>query len=105
ESDGELELRGYKRYAYNPADSLEQNYTNRERASRYVGQLAGTIELRATGRHWIKFVAISAYAGQELWLDQIHIIPVEMDQIWPKPSTADGSLVYKEDLPPQGIFE
>ncbi len=105
ESDGELELRGYKRYAYHPSDSLEQNYTSRDRASRYVGQLAGTIELKATGRHWIKFVAISAYAGAELWLDQIQIIPAEMDQVWPKPNIEDGSLVYKEDLPEQGTFE
>ncbi|MFB6340810.1 fasciclin domain-containing protein [Saccharicrinis sp. FJH62] len=105
ESDGELELRGFKRYPYNPADSLEQNYTRHTIAQRYTGQLAGTIDFRTTGRHWIKFVAISAYAGNELWLDQIHIIPVEEDQVWPKPNTDDNSMVYKEDLPPQGTFE
>lgn len=103
ESDGELELRGFKRYCYHPADSLENNYSANIRASRYTGQYAGTAKFESTGRHWIKFVAISAYAGNELWLDQIHIIPTDYDQVWPKPSVTDGSLVYKEDLPPQVV--
>ncbi len=105
-SEEENELRGLKWFTFRPsADSLEYRYINKKDAETMVGQLAGTIEVETTGTHKIKFVGISAYAGQTLWLDQIQFIPDDMDQLWPRRSTNDNSDIEKEGLPPMVIPE
>jgi uncharacterized surface protein with fasciclin (FAS1) repeats len=98
ESEGALELRGWKLYSYSAADSLQKdrNYMSSDGAGRYNAQLAGTVEVKTTGIHTVKFVGISGTNG--VWLDQIQFIPVEMDQLWPRVNVYDGSWVYKEDL-------
>jgi hypothetical protein len=98
ESEGSLELRGWKLYSYSAADSLlmDKNYMSSDGAGRYNSQLAGTIEVKTTGVHTVKFVGISGTNG--VWLDQIQFIPVEADQLWPRINVYDGSWVYKDDL-------
>jgi uncharacterized surface protein with fasciclin (FAS1) repeats len=98
-SDEEYELTGWKWYQYNPKDSLEYNYNyiGADGSGRFAGQLAGTIDVEVTGTHKIKFVGITGTNG--CWLDEIHFIPVENNQIWPRVNVLDGSLVYKETLP------
>jgi uncharacterized surface protein with fasciclin (FAS1) repeats len=98
-SDEEYELTGWKWYQYNPKDSLEgkYNYIGSDGSGRFAGQLAGTVDIAATGTHKVKFVGITGTNG--CWLDEIQFIPVENNQIWPRVNVNDGSLVYKETLP------
>jgi uncharacterized surface protein with fasciclin (FAS1) repeats len=98
-SDEEYELTGWKWYQYNPKDSLEgkYNYIGSDGSGRFAGQLAGTVDIAATGTHKVKFVGITGTNG--CWLDEIQFIPVENNQIWPRVNVNNGSLVYKESLP------
>jgi uncharacterized surface protein with fasciclin (FAS1) repeats len=112
-----LELTGWKWYQINLKDSLyygdticttdyhadygkvfTRDYFGEEGISRYIGQLAGTVEVTATGPQKVKFVGITGTNG--CWLDQIQFIPVENDQLWPRVSVTDGRLIYKKMLPP-----
>lgn len=105
-SEEEYELQGLKWYSFWPErDSTAYRYVDGSGSGRFTGQLAGTINVETTGRHKVKFVGITAYAGQRLWLDQIHFIPTDEDQIWPKSNVEDNSRVYKEGLPPMTIPE
>jgi uncharacterized surface protein with fasciclin (FAS1) repeats len=93
--DEELLLQGFKRYNYNIADStgfLTDYY------GRFSGRLAGTIEVPTTGSHTIRFNTINN-GDKYLWIDMIHIIPYENDQLWPR-VMHDGSLVEKPDWYP-----
>jgi len=105
-SEEEYELQGLKWYSFWPAtDSTEYRYVANGGATRFTGQLAGTINVETTGRHKIRFVAITAYAENKLWLDQMHFIPTDMDQIWPRSNVFDNSRIYKEGLPPMTVPE
>lgn len=93
-SDEELELIGFKRYSYNPADSV----TLTDNAGRFVSQLAGTVEVPNTGRHTIKFEVINN-GDKDFWVDMIQFIPFEEDQIWPRIDN-EGILRDKPDWYP-----
>ncbi|HYX08569.1 MAG TPA: fasciclin domain-containing protein [Bacteroidales bacterium] len=86
-SDDDLELTGYKRYNFNPNDSTvvaaagEPFWTDLH--GRFVGRLAGTIDVPTTGKHTIKFVTIND-GRDHVWLDMIHIIPYDDPQTWPR---------------------
>lgn len=112
-SDGELNLIDVKIYnydpgAYTPADETEaakqevitrgisNNWTTN--TGRYGSQLAGTVIVEETGAQTLEFVAISGGVNAQVWLDQIHFIPSDEEQNWPRINWRDGSLVYKEDL-------
>lgn len=112
-SDGELNLVDVKIYNYDPgnytpADETEtalnevitQGIANNWAANtgRYGSQLAGTVIVQETGPQTIEFVAISGGVNAQVWLDQIHFIPADEEQNWPRVNWKDGSLVYKEDL-------
>ncbi|ASB48023.1 fasciclin domain-containing protein [Alkalitalea saponilacus] len=108
-SERELESRGYKFYQWNPDDIaytrsddndpditrniLESNYIA---DSRVFGMLAGTITVPTTGSHALRFVGISG--TKEFWLDMVHFIPVDEDQLWPRVNTKNGRLVTKEEI-------
>ena len=104
-SEEEYALQGLKWYTFNPStDSTAYRYISQEAVRRYLGQLAGTIDVKTTGRHRLKFVSIWAGSGGKLWLDQIHFIPVNENdpndgQIWPRSNVIDNTPVYKEGLP------
>jgi uncharacterized surface protein with fasciclin (FAS1) repeats len=94
ETDEELEARGFKRYNYVLADSSE--YFTLWKGV-FVGQLAGTIDVLTTGTHKIRFDVLNNADGG-MWLDQIHFIPVDADQIWPRVKL-DGTLIYAPEVP------
>lgn len=85
--DADLELTGYKRYNYNPADTAysvnagERLWT--DGGGRFVARLAGTIDVPTTGSHKIKFSTIND-GRDHVWLDMIQFIPYDMEQTWPR---------------------
>lgn len=93
-SDDELELIGYKRYNYNPADSI----TLTDNAGRFVAQLAGTVDVPNTGRHTIRFEVINN-GDKDFWVDMIQFIPFGEDQLWPRIDN-EGILRDKPDWYP-----
>ena len=105
-SEEEYALQGLKWYLFWPdLDSTAYRYIDGSGVRRFVSQLAGTIDVTTTGRHNLKFVAISGGSGGQLWLDQVHFIPVKEEdpnygQIWPRSNIVDNTPVYKEGLPP-----
>lgn len=105
-SEEEYLLQGLKWYLFDPkTDSTAYRYIDGSGVRRFVGQLAGTVDVETTGRHTLRFSSISGGSGGKLWLDQIHFIPVnESDpnqgQIWPRSNIEDNTPVYKEGLPP-----
>jgi uncharacterized surface protein with fasciclin (FAS1) repeats len=92
-TDEELLLQGYKRYNYEPADSV--NLTG---GNYYVGQLAGKVNVPTTGTHKVKFVVINN-GDKTLWIDMMQFIPVESDQLWPRVDN-QGILREKPDWYP-----
>lgn len=88
-TDEELELTGYKRYNYNPADTASY-YTDLH--GRFVGRLAGTIEIPSTGRYQMKFTVLNNEMNG-VWIDMVHFIPTDLNQIWPR-LNKDGVLIY-----------
>ncbi|MBN2214521.1 MAG: fasciclin domain-containing protein [Bacteroidales bacterium] len=93
-TDEELELIGYKRYSYNPTDSI----TLTDNAGRFVAQLAGSVDVPSTGQHTITFEVINN-GDKEFWVDMIQFIPFEEDQLWPRIDN-DGILRDKPDWYP-----
>ncbi len=85
--DADLELTGYKRYNFNPADTAYQENAGEilwtDAGGRFVGKLAGTIDVPTTGSHKIKFSTIND-GRDHVWLDMIHFIPYDMPQTWPR---------------------
>ena len=110
-SDGELNLMGTKIYNYDPrayysSDSitLSENIANGiannwvSEAARYASQYVGTVHVTETGTQTLEFITISGGTYAHVRFDQIHFIPVDEDQNWPRINYKDGSKVYKEDL-------
>ena len=89
-TDEELELTGYKRYNYNPNDT---NSYYSDYHGRFVGRLAGTFEVPATGRYQMRFTVLNNEMGGT-WVDMVHFIPTDQNQIWPK-QDKDGILIYE----------
>lgn len=78
-TDAELEAIGWKRYTEN---------TDRVMA----GRLVGTIELKTTQRHILRFEGINGTQNTN-HLDMIHFIPVDEDQVLPR-FKPDGTKIY-----------
>jgi len=93
-TDEELLSIGHKRYNYDTADSTYLT----DRGGRFAGNLAGTIDVETTGNHTIRLSGIGP-GEKGLWLDMIHIIPVEQNQIWPRVGH-NGTLMDKPDWYP-----
>jgi uncharacterized surface protein with fasciclin (FAS1) repeats len=79
-SDADLEAIFYKRYTVNTD-------------SRWVGRNVGIVDIATTGRHTLRLQAISG-TGNSNWLDMIHFIPINDNQILPR-FNVDGSRVYQ----------
>jgi uncharacterized surface protein with fasciclin (FAS1) repeats len=110
-SDGELNLIGLKIYNYDPdaysasdstelasvvANGIANNWV--ANAGRYASEYAGTVVVTETGTQTLQFVAISGGVNAQVYLDQIHFIPADEEQNWPRINWKNGSKVYKEDL-------
>lgn len=91
-TDEELELTGYKRYNYNPADT-NSYYTDQH--GRFSSRLAGTIEIPSTGQYQMKFTVLNNEMNG-IWIDMVHFIPVDINQIWPR-LDKDGILIYEPE--------
>lgn len=57
-------------------------------------KLLGTIKVLSTGRHVIRFDALSGSKGDGCNWDMIQFIPVDEDQVWPM-IAMNGDLIYK----------
>lgn len=80
-SDSELEAIGYKRYT----DDATRNV--------YVGRLVGTYEFKTTQKQTIRITPIVGTQNNN-YLDMIHIIPADDDQILPR-FLPSGEKVYQ----------
>jgi len=79
----EQEAQGWKQYT-DPKDN------------RWTGRLLGTIEVKTTDVHTFRITALSnrgGSTGNRIWLDQIHIIPVDAPQTVPR-FKRDGTPVF-----------
>jgi uncharacterized surface protein with fasciclin (FAS1) repeats len=102
-TDDDLEFLGYKRYlkpdmpcpVFNNALPKDLK-GNTVKGSCYVGRLVGKVKFEKHGTHKIKIdcVTVNLNAGY-FNLDMIHIIPANMDQVWPKFNSL-GQQVFKE---------
>lgn len=71
-----------------------KRYSAKERNSTMNSRLLGTIVVESTGRHWLKFESINQAKASNVWLDMIHFIPVDDDQLWPR-FDVEGNAIYK----------
>jgi uncharacterized surface protein with fasciclin (FAS1) repeats len=69
---------GMKRSAH---FSGEYNYSTTVNVGFYLGK----VTLSTSGKHWLKITALTAGYGANTYFDYIEFIPVDDDQIWPKP--------------------
>ncbi|MCK7553593.1 hypothetical protein MKQ70_00665 [Chitinophaga sedimenti] len=82
-SDAELEAIGWKQYTEARAYNTDSNY---------AGKLVGTYEFKTTQRQQIRIIPISGTQNNN-YLDMIHIIPIDDNQILPRFAT-DGTKKY-----------
>lgn len=61
-------------------------------SNNWAGRLVGTADITYTGTHTIRFTNLSG-TQDDNWLDMIHFIPVDMDQLSPT-FQQDGTPVY-----------
>lgn len=79
-SDSELEAIGWKRYTENTG-------------SQFAGRLVGTYEFTTTQKHTIRITPLAG-TQNENYLDMIHFIPVDENQILPR-FRNDGTLIFE----------
>ena len=58
----------------------------------------GIAELKTSGTHWFKLTALANGTAAYYWLDQVHFIPLDADQIWPK-FDEDGTALPRPPSP------
>ncbi|MEM2137156.1 MAG: fasciclin domain-containing protein [Candidatus Methanomethylicia archaeon] len=79
---------GWKRYMFDPHDTVYYSDAN----GRFVAQLAGTIEVKSTGRHIIRLEVLNNGDGH-MWIDGFEFRPIDMDPLWPR-INRDGQWIY-----------
>lgn len=77
-TDAEIESLGWKKYTLGGS---------------FAGRLVGTVELKTTERHSLRFEAISG-SNREIIFDMVHFIPVDEVQYLPR-FAPDGSKVWQ----------
>jgi uncharacterized surface protein with fasciclin (FAS1) repeats len=55
-----------------------------------VAQYLGKITFSSSGSHWLKLTSLTPNSGKDMNVDYVEFIPVDDDQIWPKPGQ-DGT--------------
>lgn len=91
-----------------PAEVLRaagwKRYTAKERNSTMCSRELGTIVVQSTGRHTLTFNVVDRGRTGAMWMDMIHFIPVEDDQLWPR-FDMKGNMVFQttpcEEIWPQ----
>lgn len=83
-SDSEMEALGFKWH------------TEQTSSSNYVCRYLGTIDIATTDKHVIRFEGIGTGAGDGngTWIDMVHFIPADIDQLWPRFHT-NGTIIQK----------
>lgn len=84
--EDELEARGWKEYLINGTNG-----------NRHVARLIGVVDVTSTGEHILRFDRVfgNGRANGGIWLDMIHFIPEDMEQIWPK-FGRDGQAYFQD---------
>lgn len=77
-SDTEMESLGWKRYTTGGS---------------FAGRLVGTVDIKTTERHKVRFEAISG-TNRDLHFDMVHFIPVDQPQYLPR-FAPDGTKVFQ----------
>ena len=70
-----------------------KRYNAKKATSTFISKLIGVIKVDYTGRHTLRFDAVSGGKNAEIGLDMIQFIPVEQDQLWPR-FDIDGKAIY-----------
>lgn len=83
-SDAELEAIGWKQYTEVRAYSADSNYAGRQ---------VGTYEFQTTQRQTVRITNLTGTQNNN-YLDMIHFIPVDDNQVWPK-FKIDGTKTYQ----------
>jgi hypothetical protein len=61
-----------------------KRYTAKERVTTMNSERWGTMEVKTTGRHKLLLDVIDRGRDECIWLDMIHFIPIDQDQLWPR---------------------
>jgi uncharacterized surface protein with fasciclin (FAS1) repeats len=61
-----------------------KRYAAKKRNTTTNSLLCGTMEVKSTGRHKLRFDVIDRGRSTETWVDMIHFIPTDQDQLWPR---------------------
>jgi len=97
-ADGLMLTNGFKRYlattAETTADGIKglQPISQNNLWSVAPAKLAGTVDIKTTDRHWIRFTTLRGNASNNMLLDMIQFIPVDDDQNYPRFSPTPGAV-------------
>ncbi|MDR3366651.1 MAG: fasciclin domain-containing protein [Prevotellaceae bacterium] len=61
-----------------------KRYAAKKRNTTTPSLLWGTMEVKSTGRHKLRIDVVDKGRSETMWLDMIHFIPTEQDQLWPR---------------------
>lgn len=77
-------------------EALGFKWATESRSSSIVSRYIGTVDVKTTDRHVLRFEGVGTAAGDGngTWWDMIHFIPADQDQLWPRFYT-DGTVVNK----------
>jgi uncharacterized surface protein with fasciclin (FAS1) repeats len=71
-----------------------KRYMAKERRGELNSRLWGSIEVKSTGRHTLRCDVIDRGRNADMFLDMIHFIPVNDDQLWPRFDMM-GNAIYR----------
>ncbi|MDR1343312.1 MAG: fasciclin domain-containing protein [Prevotellaceae bacterium] len=61
-----------------------KRYAAKERNTTTNSLLWGTMQVKSTGRHKLRLDVVDRGRSEPIYLDMIHFIPVDQDQLWPR---------------------
>jgi uncharacterized surface protein with fasciclin (FAS1) repeats len=61
-----------------------KRYAAKERNTTTNSLLWGAMEVKSTGRHKLRLDVVDRGRSAEMFMDMIHFIPVDQDQLWPR---------------------
>jgi uncharacterized surface protein with fasciclin (FAS1) repeats len=61
-----------------------KRYAAKKRNTTTNSMLWGTMEVKSTGRHKLRLDVVDRGRSTELWIDMLHFIPTDQDQLWPR---------------------
>jgi uncharacterized surface protein with fasciclin (FAS1) repeats len=61
-----------------------KRYAAKKRNTTTNSMLWGTMEVKSTGRHKLRLDVVDRGRSAEMWIDMIHFIPTDQEQLWPR---------------------